>query len=192
MNQVELAQRIKELRLERRMTLDDAAAKVGLTRSWWSKVENFRLTPSLPALFRISSALGVTISKLLEGLDERPKLVVVRPDQREPLSRDPEQSTIRYESLAHGRPNRRMDPMLLSIEPGKGRTTALPHEGEEFLIVLRGRVKFEYGVEERELSAGDAAYFDGLVPHRLFNPFDESAEVLCVFEGLEASQSTAE
>ena len=59
------------------------------------------------------------------------------------------------------------------------------------MIVLRGPVRFENGAEGRELSAGDAAYFYGLVPHRLFNPFDAPAEVPCVFEGLEASQSTA-
>ena len=171
------------------MTLDDAAVKVGLTRSWWSKVENFRLTPSLPALFRIASALGVSISSLLEGLDDRPKLVVVRPEQRVPLTRDPEVSTIVYESLASGRPNRRMDPMVLTLEPGTGRSAPLPHEGEEFLIVLRGKVRFEYGEEEQELFDGDAAYFDGSVPHRLYNPFDKAAQVLCVFEGRDATQS---
>lgn len=165
------------------MTLDDAATRSGLTRSWWSKVENFRVTPSLPALFRVAGVLGTSIAKLLEGLDEKPKLVVVRPGERQRIARDPDVSNIRYESLAHNRPNRRMDPMVLTLEPGGGRSTALPHEGEEFLIVLQGTVMFEYGEETRELSEGDAAYFDAAIPHRLWNSSKTTARVLCVFEG---------
>ncbi len=59
MNLVELAQRIKARRLDRRLTIEDVAAQAGLTRSWLSKVENFRVTPSLPALGKI--AFGVSL-----------------------------------------------------------------------------------------------------------------------------------
>jgi len=189
MNQVELAQRIKKLRIERGMTIDDAAVQSGLTRSWWSKVENFRITPSLPALFRLASTLGTTISKLLEGLDARPPLVVVRPAERLKIRRDAEISDIDYESLAHPRPNRRMDPLVLTIESGGGRKKALAHDGEEFMLILAGRVLLEYGSERVELVVGDSAYFDAAVEHRLSNPFDSQAKVLCVHD---SARSTAE
>jgi transcriptional regulator with XRE-family HTH domain len=192
LNQVELAQRIKKLRLERGMTIDDAAVQSGLTRSWWSKVENFRITPSLPALFRLASTLGTTISKLLEGLDARPPLVVVRPSERLKIRRDPEISDIDYESLAHPRPNRRMDPLVLTIEPGGGRKKALAHDGEEFMLILAGRVLLEYGNERVELVVADSAYFDAAVEHRLSNPFDSQAKVLCVHDSSRSTTDTDE
>jgi transcriptional regulator with XRE-family HTH domain len=182
LNQVELAQRIKRLRLERGLTVDEAAIQSGLTKSWWSKVENFRITPSLPALFRLASTLGTTISKLLEGLDARPPLIVVKPHERTKFRRDPDISDVEYESLAHPRPNRRMDPLVLTIEPGGGRKKALAHDGEEFMMILAGRVVFEYGSETVELVVGDSAYFDAAVEHRLSNPFDVQAKVLCVHD----------
>ena len=65
MNLVELAQRIKSRRLDQRLTIEEVAAQAGLTRSWLSKVENFRVTPSLPALGGIAKALGVRPRDLL-------------------------------------------------------------------------------------------------------------------------------
>ena len=82
MNLVELAQRIKQLRVQQNLTLEEVAQGSGLTRSWLSKVENFRVTPSLPALGRIAQSLGVSVATLVEGLDLKPKLVCVRADER--------------------------------------------------------------------------------------------------------------
>jgi transcriptional regulator with XRE-family HTH domain len=183
LNQVELAHRIKMLRLKRGLSTDEAAVKSGLTGSWWSKVESFRITPSLPALVRLASTLGTSVSQLLEGLDSKPQLIVMAPDEGLKFRRNPDISDIEYQLLAHGRPNRKMDPLLLTIVPGGGRVMALPHEGEEFLMVLEGKVMLDYGKKSVELPAGYSAYFDSNIDHRLHNPFDARARVLCVFDG---------
>ncbi len=56
LNLVELATRIKAKRREKNLTIAEVAASAEQTTSWLSKVENFRLTPSLPALARIAVA----------------------------------------------------------------------------------------------------------------------------------------
>jgi transcriptional regulator with XRE-family HTH domain len=184
MNLIELAQRIKSLRLDRRLTLDDVASRTGLSRSWLSKVENFRITPSLPALAGIAQALGMTTAELVQGLDEKPRLVLVRADERQTVARDPEhRSKTVYESLAHKRPNRKMNPFMLTVPAGDARTEPLPHEGEEFLLILRGEVDFEYGEDRYQLREGDALYFDATVAHRLVNAYRRPCQVLCVFHG---------
>jgi transcriptional regulator with XRE-family HTH domain len=181
MNLVELAQRIKRKRLERELTLEQVATKTGQTRSWLSKVENFRLTPSLPALARVADALDVTLSELVEGLDRKPEIAVVRVSDRLVVERDRPSSETTYESLGHKRPSRVMDPFLLTVPPGASRRDAMAHEGEEFLIVMEGTVDLEYRGERLHLDAGDAAYFDANAEHRLLNPGEEPAKVLCVF-----------
>lgn len=184
MNLVELAQRIKARRLERRLTIEDVAAQAGLTRSWLSKVENFRVTPSLPALGKIAVVLDISVSELVEGLDERPALVIVRKDERKIVQRDQSaQNKSVYESLAHSRMNRSMDPFLITIPGGVSREKAMDHEGEEFLHVQSGSIQFEYDGEIVSLRAGDSLYFDANVPHRLINPNKRPAEVLSVFGG---------
>lgn len=182
MNLVELAQRIRKHRLDRRMTLEDVSSRSGLTRSWLSKVENFRITPSLPALGQIASALNVTVAELVEGLDKKPTLVKVTKDERKVVDRDKSKTnTTIYESLAHKRPNRSMDPFLLTVPAGVARDEAMTHDGEEFLIVQQGAIDFEFNDEVHSLRKGDCLYFDSHVPHRVINPHKRDAIVLCVF-----------
>lgn len=182
MNLVELAQRIKSRRLAQQLTIEEVSARAGLTRSWLSKVENFRVTPSLPALGKIASALDVSVSDLVAGLDERPLFVVIRSDERKVVQRDPSpQNKSVYESLAHRRMDRTMDPFLITIPGGVSRENALAHEGEEFLFVQSGSVQFEYDGETLSLREGDSLYFDANAPHRLINTNKRPAMVLCVF-----------
>ena len=120
-NLVELAQRIKQKRLEQRLTIEQLAASTGLTRSWLSKVENFRVTPSLPALFKIANNLGLTLAELVEGIEQTPGLCIVRRGEGKQVDRDPSTTNnVVYESLAHDRTARAMEPFLLSIPPRGG------------------------------------------------------------------------
>ncbi len=189
MNLVELAQRLKRLRTERSLTLEQVASEAGLTRGWLSKVENFRVTPSLPALSSIAQALGVSLAELFEGLDSRPPIVVVRKSERHQIKRDEDVSHYHYESLAHTRPARRMDPFILTIDPGDDRP-ALGHGGEEFMMVLTGTVELEYGDTSHTLRSGDSAYFDGATPHRVLNPGKSPAQALIVYHGMLAEDPT--
>jgi len=183
MNLVELAQRIKARRRELNLTLEQVAARTGLTRSVLSKVENFRVTPSLPALGKIAQALGTTVSDLTIGLSERPQLVFVSKGQGVPLERDEPEVGIVYESLAHDRYCKTMNPFLLEVPAGKSRHAALGHEGEEFLYLLEGCIDFQYDNEIYHLTAGDCIYFDAQVAHRIINEAPEPAKVLCIFSG---------
>ena len=183
LNLVELATRIKAKRREKNLTIAEVAANAEQTTSWLSKVENFRLTPSLPALLaRIAVALDISMSALLQGLDEKPKISIVRKEDRREVERDCPNSNVVYQSLGHPRPNRKMDPFVLTVPAQGGREEPLGHEGEEFLMVMRGPVNFEHEEETHTLESGDCAYFDGTGTHRLSNPFQEDATVLCVFE----------
>lgn len=181
MNLVALALRIAKIRKERGLTLQQCAERSGLTRSVLSKVENFRVTPSLPALGRIAQSLGVTVADLVTGLDDRPHLVVVRKEERLQIQRDQPDSPFVYQALAHPRPNKAMEPFIVTIPAGVVRKECLAHDGEEFFLVLEGQLAYEYGDTVAELDEGDAVYADGTVTHRLRNTGAEPARVLIIF-----------
>ena len=183
MNLVELSSRIKSARLERGYTLDRVAEISGLGKGLLSKVENFRVTPSLPTIARICEALGLNISELFIGLDDKPKLTITSSEERTKIERDGDQSNIHYYSLAHKRLNRTMDPLVLVVPGGGGRREAMPHEGEEFMMVMRGSISFEFDSEVYEMKEGDSAYFDAETDHRVFNTGAHDATVMCVFLG---------
>ena len=182
MNLVELSQRLKSLRTERGKTLEEVATAAGLTRGWLSKVENFRLTPSLTALAQIADALDVSMSELFAGLDEKPKVVIVPSTARKTMERDTGISELVYEALAHTRPSRRMDPFVITV-PKTDHRPLMNHAGEEFLFVLQGPVVLEYDGQSHKMHTGDAAYFDSSIDHRLVNEDETPAQVLSVFYG---------
>lgn len=188
MNLVELAQRLKKLRKDRGMTLEQVASQAGLTRGWLSKVENFRVTPSVTALASISNALGVSMSELFEGLEARPPILIVPKGQGQVITRDEDVSRLVYESLASGRPSRQMDPFVLRVPPSDQRPP-FSHAGEEFLFVLSGEVDLEYADRAFPMLAGDSAYFDGEHPHRLVCRSEETSEVLVVYHGADVGTS---
>jgi transcriptional regulator with XRE-family HTH domain len=180
MNLLELASRLRAARIRRGYTLERVSELSGLDKAIISRIENFRVTPLLPTLAKLCDALGVSMAELVAGLDRAPKLCVVRVGERVDVERDREVSDVKYESLAHRRPNRGMDPLELRIPPRGGRKVALTHEGEEFLLVLEGAVRLEYDGVSHDLAVGDAAYFDAGMPHRILNGGDREARVLCV------------
>jgi transcriptional regulator with XRE-family HTH domain len=183
MNLVFLAQRIREIRKRRNLTLEQLAEGAELTPSLLSRIENFRATPSLAALGRIAAALGVTMAELMTGVDERRRLVIVPRSERQVVERDSPRSSIVYHALAATRHAKLMEPLLLDVPPGEPRKEALPHEGEEFLMVVEGTVELEYGKERHVLQKGDCAYLDAAEPHRLINPGRKKASVLSVLSG---------
>ena len=54
------------------------------------------------------------------------------------------------------------------------------HEGEEWLYVLSGRLRLTLGEEATALEPGDAAFFDGMLPHAFDALGEESVAVLFV------------
>ena len=75
MNLVQLSQRIRMLRIQRGYTLEQVSEMTGLTRGVLSKVENFRVTPSIATISKIATAFGLSMSELFDGLDDRPQMV---------------------------------------------------------------------------------------------------------------------
>ena len=63
---VQFGERLKELRLSRRLDQDDFARAANLHRSHVSQIENARLDPTLSTLYKLAKALGMSVGELLE------------------------------------------------------------------------------------------------------------------------------
>src|SRR5690349_20394167 len=78
MDPLTIGRRIRQLRTDRGMTLEELAAAVGRAPSQLSMIENGRREPKLTLLQTIARALGATLDHLLESepLDERATLEI--------------------------------------------------------------------------------------------------------------------
>ena len=54
------------------------------------------------------------------------------------------------------------------------------HEGEEFIVVVSGRVELIYGRETHVLNSDDGIYYNSVVPHHVGCIGDEKASIYAV------------
>jgi transcriptional regulator with XRE-family HTH domain len=162
-----IAKKIRQIRLEHRMTQERLASKTGFSKAFISKIENHMTTPSIASLSKIAMAFGVNISTLL---DENPEgnqdITLVRRGQRKKIAGPGSDIGFAYESLAHKRNRKTMDPFVIKYPPGSHVQKLFEHEGEEMVFVLKGKIKLIYGDRVFILRQGDTAYFNPNIPHR--------------------------
>lgn len=73
----QLGTNIKVERKRQNISLQDLASRVQVSTSFLSQIENGKNEPSLTTLKRISTCLGVTVSKLL-GEDESIRTMLIK------------------------------------------------------------------------------------------------------------------
>jgi len=164
-----LGRQVRQLRLDRGLTLEDVASRSGCSLGSLSQIERGLGNPSFGTLVKIAHALRVSIGRLVE-LDEEakpPVSPVVRKDHRRrlnPHNAVPGDGTI-YEMLTPDL-DRALEVLLLKVPPGTS-TEATPfvHEGEEVGYILSGVQEVHVDGVTHTLVAGDSISYSSTVPH---------------------------
>jgi transcriptional regulator with XRE-family HTH domain len=160
-----VGERIAALRSERRLTLETLASRTGLTPSFLSKLERGRTSISVDNLRTVAHFLGVEMRHFFDR--EEPQLAVVKRKGRGmPLGIA--NTTAFGESLVTTARST-LQATLYRTPPGEGRRSGFAHPGEEFVYVLRGRVRYWAGTAEFLLDAGDSVWHRSSEPHRWQN-----------------------
>jgi len=158
--------RIRQLRLQRKMTQQVLADACGLTKGHVSKIENGSTAPPVSTLIKLAGALGVGIDELFSREPMTGSYTIVRADERQPVARPGSSFGYSYEPLALTFPHRAMDPFILTGPPGPARSAVFSHPGQEMIYILDGEsMTMHIGEEAVEMNVGDCLYFDASVPH---------------------------
>lgn len=168
--QRQIGLRLKKLRRNRGLTLDQLAKATGFTKSYLSRIENCKKVPPIGSLAQICQALNVELAAVFQNTAEKQdpaeNVFVVRAKDRQSAVRGGSTFGYDYEALAHSAPHKRMEPFLFTFPRDIGEEIYFQHTGQEFIFVLSGKVRFL--VENREwiLAPGDSVFFDSSLPHR--------------------------
>lgn len=174
-----LGARIRLTRTQKAITLQELSERSGLSKGFICQLENDKASPSLQALEKLASGLGVPIAYLF--LTATDKVHVVRESERQEYRVGGPDGPL-VQLLSAGRRNLKM--MLMTIPPGMGAGGENhAHEGEECHLVLEGTVRYTQGDESVVLKAGDSLHWNGFVPHMLENLGPGVARVMCVTSG---------
>ncbi|WP_052868486.1 helix-turn-helix domain-containing protein [Streptomyces niger] len=169
-----VAPRLRDLRRRAGLTLETAARRVGLSPAHLSRLETGRRQPSLPMLLSLARTYSTTVSDLLGE---------VAPEQQ-PVFRGGEAQASEAGGWTYwpmGGAGRAMQALRVFVPPHDGQATLVRvHPGEEWLYVLKGRLRLTLGDTVQLLDPGDAAHFDSLTPHRIAAASPDGTELLFV------------
>lgn len=180
-----IGSKIKALRQVRRKTLQDVADDTGFSPALISQIENNNVSPPIATLSRIAKVLGVRVGYFFRDEGPEEEYEVIRKEERPSvtrvISRSGGEHGYTYHALTHKKRDKIMEPFVLFVDAGmRDDRNLYSHEGEEFLLILKGEAELLLENERIVLREGDSVYFESSLRHRLLAHGQGGAKVLAV------------
>jgi quercetin dioxygenase-like cupin family protein/DNA-binding XRE family transcriptional regulator len=177
-------ERIIELCKTYSISRETLAERSGLDPELIRRIEEEGHIPDLAPLLKISRALGVRLGTLLDDHEELGPVITRKGEASDTVrfitgSGDKEAASSLpaktsgaqghyFHALAADKGSRHMEPFIVDMEHDEEQPKS-SHEGEEFIYVLEGTIRVEYGKDNHTINQGDSIYYDSNVPHRDFS-----------------------
>jgi transcriptional regulator with XRE-family HTH domain len=185
LDRTHLGERLRAIRKTHGLTLKALSARSGVALSTLSKIELGQISVSYEKLAAVARALAVDIGALFD-----PRAGAARGATQPVVVRSTLDAAPRYDGdnydyrmLATEFPGKRMTPLHGSIV---ARELAqfpdyIRHPGQEFVMVLSGRVRIHFETGEAiELARQESAYFDSGIGHVYLSTSKADAQVVVV------------
>ena len=162
-----IGEKVRSLRLEKRLGLVQMGEHTGLSPGMLSKIERGQLFPTLPTLLKIAMVYGVGLEHFFIDQRAAATIAVVRKGERLRLPNQPGGSAPAYffESLDFPATDRKMNAYYAEFEQQSGHTEPHSHTGAEMIYVISGSLVVRIDGRDTVLCEGDSIYFDPQFPH---------------------------
>ncbi|HUA64199.1 MAG TPA: XRE family transcriptional regulator [Alphaproteobacteria bacterium] len=168
--------RLRELRLQRGLTLQELAVRSGLSKAFLSRLESGSRQASISAVLTLSRIFHVSLTSLFEFPIASARCTIIRAaDQVEKTV-----NGLKYTLLSGVERLFNVRPIRVKVPPSRRGHEHYHHDGEEWVYVLRGELALSIAGDVYDLAEGDAAHFEPRLPHRLIARGGREAEVLVV------------
>lgn len=172
----EIGARIRALRRQKGLTLNELAARCDLSVSFLSQVERGITSPSIVSLYAICRVLEIPVSQILA--EPSPPASLVTPADQQ-LHIRIASSAVSYRYLSGAFEGRILEALINEFPPNHRHPLAT-HEGEEFGYVLAGHLILRIEDQAFPLGPGDSFHFLSTRPHGYETSAAEGAKVLVV------------
>jgi transcriptional regulator with XRE-family HTH domain len=174
-----VASRLKDLRAERGLTLDELAERSGVSRSMISLIERAESSPTARVLDKLAASLGVTLASLFAE-EARADSAPVARSAEQPTWSDPETGYIRRNLSPSAFPS----PIeLVEVVLPAGTRVAYDsglraHAVHQQIYVLEGTIEVTLGKQVYRLAGGDCLAMQVDRPIAFRNPGRKAARYI--------------
>ncbi len=178
----EMAKRIRELRIIEGLSPNEMATRLGIETSEYLACESGESDLNFAFVYRCAMIFGVDVTDLIQG--SSPTLTsytMTRAGEGQPIEKA---HGINYYSMAFSYKNRIAEPLYCRMaydEQAEHREIPLTtHDGQEFDLVLSGKLKVQVGTHLEVLGPGDTIYYDSSTPHGMVAAGGEDCEFYAI------------
>jgi len=177
-----IAKRIKTLRVQRGLTLQELSDRSQVSKGLLSKIENSRTIPSLPVFLALVNSLEIPANQFFEGmtnLSGQNYLHIKRKNYQKLKREERPGFDYRFITGYHLRAAS-LQAVVLTIKPGaKSKPTTT--DGLEFKYMLSGSCEYLIQDERLKLEEGDSLLFDASKPHMPINNTKRHVKMLVLY-----------
>jgi len=177
---MKIGRRLRELRKEKTVTLEELSEKSGVALATLSRMENNKMPGTIKSHLSICKVLGVSIAELYRELEDDTKTVesVPKDDRTEHFVHA---KNAKYELLVTKTLDKKIMPLMMKLDSGGQTQKEQNSPGvEKFVYVIKGSFESVIGKKKYLLKPGDSLYFDASLPHAFNNRSKSQAEAICI------------
>jgi transcriptional regulator with XRE-family HTH domain len=180
---IQISKRLKDIRKEKDITLQQLAEEAGVTKGMLSQVENSRSIPSLTVLLNLIKALQVDFNEFFKDINLQPKdskVIFKKKEQYQSFEKENAKGFYYQRLLSTTIHEYHADFVLLRLEKDSERDF-VSTDAYEFKYLLKGNIKYIIGEETYQMEEGDSLFFDGTELHNPYNTGEEDALMLVIY-----------
>lgn len=173
--------KVRKMRKEKSMTIDELSAKSGFTCSYISQVERNLIEPSLSALSKICKVLDISPYYFMDNQDNN--VIITRKDERQKLFIPENNKELQFLIPINDeiKSNFRFSVYETIIRPGKWDSqNFIIIDSDKCVIIKRGTLLVNINDYNELLQEGDSIYIVSNMPHKIYNPTEEVCEIICI------------
>ena len=183
---VDIGLRLRQLREERGMSMRGLAAASGLSANALSMIERGKVSPSVSTLYKLSDALGVSVTAFFTDNNTRQQIIFTKAEARPRVAF---QRGV-WEGLGGEQFTGRVEPFMLTLESGAGSGPhTMVHTGHEFVLCLRGQLEYQVETQAFPMGPGDSLLFAAQLRHRWRNPGKTVTNALILLSGFAENET---
>ncbi|QBQ39930.1 XRE family transcriptional regulator [Sphingobacterium psychroaquaticum] len=178
-----ISSKIKEIRKEKGITIQELADRAGVSKGLISQIENNRTVPSLLVLVNIISSLHVDLNDFFKDFksgEEAGPIVVRKKTDYEPFEKEQAVGFHYNRILTTSMDSSMLDIVLLELVPDAVRPM-VETEAFEYKYIVKGTVEYIFHGKTVTLEEGDSIFFDGRLSHTPRNIGRTNALMLIVY-----------
>ena len=179
---IQITNKLKDIRKEKNVTLQDLATRTGVTKGMLSQVENNRTIPSLTVFFNIIKALNIDINDFFTDFNNSSssKVIFKKASAYQPFEKENAEGFHYLRILSTTVNEYHVDIVILTLQP-QAQREKVHTDAFEFKYMLKGKVEYTVGEEKYILEEGDSIYFDATAAHNPKNLGETAAQMLVIY-----------